>query len=225
MNAKLKIVRRKFKSHADIVNSCHPARRGPELICSGSDDGQIIVHDLREKEAVFKMTNTNQFQVTAVTFNDTSEKVISGGIDNVLKIWDLRRGEEPTVLVGHTDTVTALALSPEGTYVLSNSMDCTARIWDVRPYAPEQRCLKVFTGHQHNFEKNLMKCAWSPDSHKITCGSSDRFVYVWEVGSRRIAYKLPGHQGSVNAVDFHPTEPILLSAGSDKRIYLGELDH
>jgi len=39
-------------------------------------------------------------------------------------------------------------------------------------------------------------------------GSSDRFVYVWDVGSRNIAYKLPGHQGSVNAVDFHPTEPI-----------------
>ncbi|KAH7728244.1 Biotin/lipoate A/B protein ligase family protein [Aphelenchoides avenae] len=216
---------RKFKNHTDFVNSCHPARRGPELICSGGDDGLIIVQDLRDKDPAFKFENANQYQVTAVTFTDTAEKVISGGIDNVLKIWDLRRGDEPLVLAGHTDTITGIALSPDGSHVLSNSMDCTGRIWDVRPYAPEQRCVKVFTGHQHNFEKNLMKCAWSPDSHRISCGSSDRFVYVYEVGSRRIAYKLPGHQGSVNVVDFHPKEPILLSAGSDKRIYLGELDH
>ena len=35
-----------------------------------------------------------------------------------------------------------------------------------------------------------------------------RFVYVWDAVSRRILYKLPGHRGSVNDVDFHPKEPI-----------------
>lgn len=34
---------RKLKSHEDIVNCCYPSRRGPELICSGSDDGMIMV--------------------------------------------------------------------------------------------------------------------------------------------------------------------------------------
>ena len=34
---------------------------------------------------------------------------------------------------------------------------------DMRPYAPEDRCVKYFTGHQHNFEKTLLKCAWSAD--------------------------------------------------------------
>uniref|UniRef100_A0A915D0U0 Uncharacterized protein n=1 Tax=Ditylenchus dipsaci TaxID=166011 RepID=A0A915D0U0_9BILA len=92
------------------------------------------------------------------------------------------------------------SLSPEGSHVLSNSMDCTARMWDIRPFASNQRMVKVFTGHQHNFEKNLLRCAWSADSSKVSCGSSDRFVYVWEVPSRNIAYRLPGHQGSVNAV-------------------------
>lgn len=35
-----------------------------------------------------------------------------------------------------------------------------------------------------------------------------RFVYIWDTVTRRIVYKLPGHQGSVNDVDFHPKEPI-----------------
>lgn len=31
----------------------------------------------------------------------------------------------------------------------------SVRMWDIRPFAPLERCLKVFTGAQHNFEKVL----------------------------------------------------------------------
>ena len=34
---------KKFKGHVNFVNSCCPVRRGPELVVSGSDDGQIKV--------------------------------------------------------------------------------------------------------------------------------------------------------------------------------------
>lgn len=49
-------------------------------------------------------------------------------------------------------------------------------------------------------------------------------VNVWEVATRKLLYKLPGHMGSVNDVDFHPREPIVASGSSDQRIYLGELN-
>ena len=45
------------------------------------------------------------------------------------------KGIEPVYsLAGHTDTVTGISLSPDGSYLLSNGMDNTARIWDVRPF-------------------------------------------------------------------------------------------
>lgn len=56
--------------------------------------------------------------------------------------------------------------------------------------------------------QNLLRCAWSADGSKITAGSGDRYLYIWDTTSRRILYKLPGHAGSVNDVAFHPTEPI-----------------
>jgi Prp8 binding protein len=40
--------------------------------------------DTRKREAVTTLQNT--YQLTAVTFNDTSEQVVSGGIDNDLKV-------------------------------------------------------------------------------------------------------------------------------------------
>lgn len=45
--------------------------------------------------------------------------------------------------------------------------DNSLRIWDMRPYAPANRCTKILNGHQHSFEKNLLKCDWSPDGTKV----------------------------------------------------------
>nr|XP_013998554.1 unnamed protein product [Salmo salar] len=177
--------------------------------------------DVRKKGAVHTFQNT--YQVLAVTFNDTSDQILSGGIDNDIKVWDLRQNKMIYGMHGHGDSLTGLCLSSEGSYLLSNSMDNTVRIWDVRPFAPKERCVKIFQGNIHNFEKNLLRCSWSADGSKIAAGSADRFVYVWDTTSRRILYKLPGHAGSVNEVAFHPEEPIVLSGASDKRLYMGEI--
>ena len=55
--------------------------------------------------------------------------MVSAGIDNDIKIWDLRKNAVVTDIQGHSDTVTGMKLSPDGAYVLTNSMDNTLRIW------------------------------------------------------------------------------------------------
>ncbi|CAH0400702.1 unnamed protein product [Chilo suppressalis] len=374
---------KKLKGHTNFVNSVSGARRGPELLVSGSDDNTIKLWDARKRNPIASLDSS--YPVTSVLFNDTAEKIISAGIDNVIKVWDIRNNQISYKIKGHTDTVTGVSLSWDGSYLVSNSMDgtvriwecvrsssvymyhveyasgvslswdgsylvsnsmdgtvriwecvrsssvymyhveyasgvslswdgsylvsnsmdgtvriwecvrsssvymyhveyasgvslswdgsylvsnsmdgtvriweCvrsssvymyhveyasgvslswdgsylvsnsmdgTVRIWDVRPFAPSERCVKLMSGHSHNFEKNLLRCAWAHDGAKVAAGSADRFVYIWDTTSRRVLYKLPGHNGSVNAVDFHPREPIVLSASSDKQIYLGEIDH
>lgn len=213
---------KKMVEHSSFVNSCCPARRGPPLIVSGSDDGTAKLWDMRHRGCL--QTFPDKYQITAVGFSDGADKIFTGGIDNDIKVWDLRKHEVAMKLQGHTETITSMQLSPDGSYLLTNSMDCTLRVWDMRPYAPQNRCVKILTGHQHNFEKNLLRCNWSPDGSKVTSGSADRMVYIWDTTSRRILYKLPGHTGSVNEAAFHPKEPIIGSCGSDKQIYLGEID-
>ncbi|KAF0307880.1 U5 small nuclear ribonucleoprotein [Amphibalanus amphitrite] len=236
---------RKLRGHSTFVNCVSSARRGPTLLCSGGDDSTVRIWDGRRKTPTSTLQTT--YQVTAVAFNDTAEQVLSSGLDNEVKVWDLRKNAVLYRMKGHSDTVTGMALSPDGSYLLTNAMDNSLRIWDVRPFAPSERCLKILTGHQHNFEKvggslegyqgiegtcltsagrfqNLLRCDWSPDGRKVTAGSSDRHVYIWDTTSRRILYKLPGHAGSVNDSRFHPNEPILASAASDKQIYLGEIE-
>ncbi|KAH3763819.1 U5 small nuclear ribonucleoprotein 40 kDa protein [Pelomyxa schiedti] len=198
---------KKFIGHTSFVNSCCPSRSQAEVSVSGSDDTTAKVWDARVKSAVQSLPH--RFAVTSVAFGEEHHQVFTGCLDNEIRMWDLRaldsRGEVCLALKGHEDTVTGIAVSPDGSYVLSNSMDNTVR------------------GVQHNFEKNLLRCSWSPDGQRIAAGSADRFVWIWDTTTRNALYKLPGHVGSVNDVQFHPLEPIIGSCSSDKNIYLGEV--
>ena len=53
-----------------------------------------------------------------------------------LQVWDLRKNDMLYRMRGHSDTVTGMQLSPDGSYLLSNAMDNTgnrtqkrARLW------------------------------------------------------------------------------------------------
>jgi len=75
---------KRFKGHSSFVNSCQSARRGPNMFCSGSDDGTVRVWDPRRKQQ--STTLNSGYQVTAVAFSDNATQVLSGGIDNDVKV-------------------------------------------------------------------------------------------------------------------------------------------
>lgn len=56
---------------------------------------------------------------------------ISGSRDFVLRLWDLASGAELGRLEGHTDTVGAISVLPDGRRALSGSDDGTVRLWDI----------------------------------------------------------------------------------------------
>ena len=173
--------------------------------------------------SAFVFTTTPHLTCPIPSLPPSLIQVYTGGIENVVRAWDLRRNEAVMTLEGHTDSVTGLDVAPGGTHLLSNGADGVVREWDVRPYAPRDRCCAAYRGATHDFERNLLRCAYSPDGTKLVAGSADRLVRVWERGTARQLYVLPGHTGSVNEVVFHPTEPIVASAGSDKQVFMGEL--
>ncbi|KAJ3331955.1 hypothetical protein HDU93_009413 [Gonapodya sp. JEL0774] len=164
------------------------------------------VWDAREKHPVY--TIPEKWQVTAVEWGADGQTVFTGGVDNVIKAYDLRRPQPLYTLPGHNDTITGLRISPDGSRLLSNAMDNTVRTWDVRPFAPSGRGLGTYEGAPHGFEKYLIRPTWSPDSAFIACGAADRTVLVWDVNTRKVVYKLPGHKGVVTEVSWHPKEPI-----------------
>jgi len=134
----------------------------------------------------------------------------------------LRKRQIENSLIGHTDTISGLALSNDGNFLLSNSMDHTIKCWDIRPFIQGSRCIKTFTGVSHNFEKNLLRVCWNHDDSMISAGSADRFVYVWNFNTGNIEFKFGGHNGSVNETCFNKLSNVLSSVSSDQTIIFGE---
>eukprot|EP00457_Paulinella_chromatophora_P005336 gb/GEZN01005353.1/.p1 GENE.gb/GEZN01005353.1/~~gb/GEZN01005353.1/.p1 ORF type:complete len:363 (+),score=39.32 gb/GEZN01005353.1/:37-1125(+) len=217
---------KKFRQQTAAVNSVVGNRRGRQLVATGSDDCTALIYDLRQRLACYKMKS--DYQVLSTAFSDDSSQLFVAGIDDNLHCYELRTEKVLYSLKGHGDAVTGIRLSPDGSYLLSTSRDNTMRSWDVRPFVSKQdrgkgRAVAAYQGHCCDVQNNLLRCAWSADGSKVTSGSADYFVYIWDAKSTKILYKLPGHRGSVNAVDFHPQEPIILSGASDKILFLGEI--
>jgi len=134
-------------------------------------------------------------------------------------------------LLGHTDTVTGLAVSPDGKRLLSHALDGTLHVWDVAPFStlPDRVLFKVAHGAPNSQTSteppSLMRCAWSPDGRRFTAGSgmqSKNTVCIWDHEGQPLL-ALPGHMGQAIEAVFHPLENVLASCGMDGNCLVGEL--
>lgn len=190
-----------------MINTLCVSRRGEEIIVSGSDDGSFSIWDPRSKHAV-DYTATD-FPITAVALAEAGNELYTGGIDNDIKVWDMRKKSVIYSMPGHTDTITSLEVSPDAQSLLSYAHDGLARTWDIRPFAPMDRSIKSYVGAPIGLEKNLIRASWDKKNDRIAAGSGDGTVVIWEVGNGKLLYKLPGHKGTVNDVRFSPgDEPL-----------------
>lgn len=113
------------------------------------------------------------FSVNSVSWSPDSRFVLSGSLDNTLRVWDVASGRCLRTLRGHKDNVTAVAWSPDGLYALSGSSDNTVRLWEVS----SGRCLCTLEGHTGE----VTSVAWSPDGCFALSGSSDKTLRLWEL--------------------------------------------
>ena len=211
---------KKLSGHNNIVNSCDVSTKGDEIIASAGEDCNFMLWDLRTKKEILK--ENLKYQLTAIRISSYGTKVYIGGIENKIYCYDTRNNMVEGILEGHVDTVTGLSLSNDETKLLSYGMDGQVIIWNLYDYLDNNKVIKVFQGTKNNIEKNLIRCAWSSDDRLISCGSADKHTYIWNYNTEKLIHKLPGHNGTVNDVDFNSITNVISSVSSDKTAILGE---
>jgi WD40 repeat protein len=80
-----------------------------------------------------------------------------------LRVWDLESGQTLRTLQGHTNWVTAVALTPDGRHIVSGSRDYTLRVWDLK----DGKELVTFA-----IDGNVTACAVAHDNRTIVAGDS-----------------------------------------------------
>jgi WD40 repeat protein len=127
----------------------------------------------------------------------------------LLGAWHVR------TLEGHTEWVTAVALTPDGRFALSGSDDRTLRLWELST----GRCLRTLEGHTDS----VTSVAVTADGRFTLSGSRDETVRLWELSTGRCLRTLEDHTSMVTSVALTPDGGFALSGSRDQTLRLWEL--
>ncbi|KAJ7734879.1 WD40-repeat-containing domain protein [Mycena metata] len=115
-------------------------------------------------------------------------------------------------LTSHSDTVSSVAISPDGRQIASGSHDNTVRIWDSETGATVGALL---TGHSDR----VLSVAFSPNGRQIVSGSCDNTVRIWDLETGTVVgAPLTGHSDTVWSVAFSPDGRWIVSGCSDNTV-------
>jgi small GTP-binding protein len=88
-------------------------------------------------------------------------------------VWNLQTGKCQATWEGHTETVTGIAITPNGKLVVSGSDDETLKVWILQT----GHCLATLEGHKGHVHGVVI----TPDGQRIISTSEDYTLRVWEL--------------------------------------------
>lgn len=155
----------------------------------------------------------------------TSNSLITGSQDGLIRIWDFEREKVISTLKGHTGPIRFF--KEYQNLLLSASNDGTVRFWDLEKkicagrFGAKEDCVMtvlcqgdlVFSGHASgaihvwNFSKKSHVTSFHKhtdwvlcfhlDENKLLSGSADRSICIWDLEKKELVQTLQGHSNWV----------------------------
>lgn len=162
--------------------------------------------------------------VHSINFSSDGKWIVSGGKDNLVRVWETATGKQLLQLEGHTDWVRSVQFSPDNRLILSAGNDKTCRIWELST----GKTLTIFRGHT----EIVNSARFSADGRSVISASDVKFLggkknylFLWDAETGQIKRNFHSKgQGSlfgiqdIKSVFFSPDERFVLTDGSDSVI-------
>lgn len=197
-----------FQGHKGAVWSARLSRDSEKAV-TGSADFSAKVWDTHNGQELHSFVHNHI--VRAADFNEDSTKIMTGGKEQKLRIFDLYRPEAPPMeLQGHEGMIKAVVWDEAHRHtVLSAGDDATVRIWDLRTMRQSGTIQCEAPVSTMTFDGSGQYIAWA-------AGKSANF---WKPGSSFEDVKTIATKEKTSSVSLHPGHKKFV-AGSDEDLWV-----
>ncbi|KAA8566213.1 hypothetical protein EYC84_008814 [Monilinia fructicola] len=190
----------RFEEHDGPVRGIDFHKTQP-LFVSGGDDYKIKVWSLQTRRCLFTL-NGHLDYVRTVFFHHELPWIISSSDDQTIRIWNWQNRSLICTMTGHNHYTMCAQFHPKDDLVVSASLDQSVRVWDISGLRKKHSAPTSMT-----FEDQMSR---GNQAQADMFGNTDAVV----------KFVLEGHDRGVNWVAFHPTLPLIVSAGDDRLVKL-----
>jgi WD40 repeat protein len=201
--------------HTGRVNGLAFSPDGKSLV--SASDLELVLWDLAGVQKP-RFIRCRGHRPQFVAFSPDGAAIASAGLDDSVKLWNVKTGDESLTFKGHSDGVWSVAFSPDGKTLASGSDDKTVRLWDVSR-GNEKAVLK---GHT-----SLVRgVAFSEDGKLLCSGAWDSTAKIWDVTTgkeqRTVTFRDDRDDDVVWSVAFSPNGNTL-AGSSGKEVQLWDM--
>ena len=136
----------------------------------------LKMYDILSGKLVWSIEDDDDISSLAISRNN---KYIIAGCDGLIKIFDLKTGNEIKSIQGHKKEINQIALTSNNNNIISASNDGTMKIWDFE------------TGKEiRNFESGIIDyLTLSSDDKLIACSNADGTFMLWDINGGENLFK------------------------------------
>jgi WD40 repeat protein len=156
--------------------------------------------------------------------NNFEKAIVAGGFSNSCVLYNLANGQEKLTFKGHTNYVSSVLLTPDGSRAISSSWDKNCILWNIKS-GKILRTLKgvtlsmIYGGPSSDdweyHYKEINTISLTPNGKYLVTGSSDNKCLIWDLSSGERLYSFKGHEADILTTAISPDGKILISGSKD----------
>jgi serine/threonine protein kinase/WD40 repeat protein len=183
--------RERLKGHKLFINSLAFTPDG-QTVLSSSMDKTVKLWSLADGPQHGTFTDFNaKAEYLRLSRDGTTLAILSGDRPQVISLHDLRTGVRIRELMGHEDSLSDGAFSPDGRSFITASQDGTVRLWPVRSDA-EKKDTRPYSGTVAQLcDGTGTALCPSPDGRKLLVVHADKSFTLWDTASLTEGARFP----------------------------------
>lgn len=188
--------------------------RGGTLLIS-TEEKSVNLFNVITTQLLKSFTGTHTKDILSVAISSDSSKILSGGKDGLVVMWDIHSGKALKVIKAHDGVVTSVKFHPASELVISAGSDNKIVVYDYK----EEKVKYSLLGHQDD----VLALALNSDGTILASGGADKSIILWDLQTGNRLQRMTEHKSWIRALAFNGEGNKLLSAGDDSKISIWKM--